>query len=100
MPWLPWALYALAVLCFAVVFRTHSLGLALVCLAVALVASVWATLRLVQSRLESRSQNMASMLGPEELAQIRARAEAKRAEAQRAAEATEPEHDAGSAQPH
>jgi len=99
MPWQPWALYALAVFCFVIVFRTHSLGLALICLVVALIAGIWATLRLMQSRIESRAQNMGTLLGPEELAQIRARAEAKRAEAARAASAADGEAEAGDTQP-
>lgn len=98
MPWQPWALYALAVFCFAVVFRTHSLGLALLCLVVSLISGVWATLRLMQSRIESRAQNMGTLLGPEELAQIRARAEAKRAEAAREAAATQDSGDTGNTQ--
>lgn len=78
MPWLPWALYALSLFCFAVVFRTQALSLGLPALLVALIAMVWATLLLAQARIESRSQSLGSLLGPEELALLRAQAEAKR----------------------
>lgn len=87
MPWQPWALYALSVLCFVVVYRAQSTGLALFCLFVALFSMVAATLMMAQARIQSRSQNPAQMLGPEELALIKARLEAKR-QAEAAAEST------------
>ena len=79
MPLKPWALYGLSVICFAVVFRTDSVGLGALCLLVALVSMVWATLLLMQSRIESRAQDPGSLVGPEELSRIRARAAAERA---------------------
>jgi choline-glycine betaine transporter len=81
----PWALYALSVVCFAIVFRTHSLGVALPCLLVALVAMVWATLMLAQARIESRAQDTSTLLGPEELARIRAKLQAERQASEAAA---------------
>jgi hypothetical protein len=81
MPWLPWALYALSFFCFVIVFRTHSLFWGGLGLLVALASMVWATLALMQARIESRSQNIGTLLGPEELARLRAQAEAKRSQA-------------------
>ena len=78
MPWLPWALYALSFFCFVIVFRTHSLFWGGLGLLIALVSMIWATLALMQARIESRSQNIGTLLGPEELARMRAQAEAKR----------------------
>jgi hypothetical protein len=89
MPLKPWALYGLSVICFAVVFRTHSVGLGALCLLVALVSMVWASLVLMQARIESRAQDPGSLLGPEELARIRARAEAERARQSAAPDAGE-----------
>jgi hypothetical protein len=86
MPWLPWALYALSFFCFVIVFRTHSLFWGGLGLLIALAAMVWATLALMQARIESRSQNIATLLGPEELARLRAQAEAKRNQAASEAE--------------
>lgn len=74
MPWLPWALYALALICFAVVFRTHSMGLAFLCLLIALGASLWATLMLASARIQSRARDESQLLGPDELRRIRERA--------------------------
>lgn len=87
MPWQPWALYALSALCFVVVSRTQSMALALFCLTVALVSMVVATLMMAQARIQSGARNSAQLLGPEEIALIKAQLEAKRqAEAQAAAE--------------
>lgn len=85
MPWQPWALYALSALCFVAVFRTQSVGFAWFCLVIALVGMVIATVMAAQARIQSRSQNNAQLLGPEELALIKVRLEAKR-QAEAAAE--------------
>ena len=76
MPWLPWALYALALLCFGYAIVAHSVPLALLSLLTALGSMVWGTLLLAQSRIAERSQNSMTLLGPEELAAIRARSQA------------------------
>jgi hypothetical protein len=79
MPWLPWALYALTLFCFGYVFVAHSAFLSGLSLLTALVSMVWATLLLAQARIADRSQSSMTLLGPEELAALRARAQAEAA---------------------
>lgn len=86
MPWLPWALYALALFCFGYVFVAHSVPLALLAMLTALGSMIWATLLLAQARIADRSQSSMTLLGPEELAALRARAHAEAARAKQAAE--------------
>lgn len=82
MAWKPWALYGLSLLCFAVVLKSQSLGVALPLLAIALVAMVWGTLLLVQARIEGVSQNGSLLIDPMEVARLRAQAEARKRAAQ------------------
>lgn len=78
MAWKPWALYGLSLLCFAVVLKSQSAGLALLLLAIALVTMVWGTLLLIQSRIEGSSQSAGPMIDPVEVARLRAQAEARK----------------------
>jgi hypothetical protein len=82
MTWKPWALFGLSLLCFAVVLKSQSLGVALPLLAVALVSMVWGTLLLVQARIEGVSQNGSLMVDPMEVARLRAQAEERKRSAQ------------------
>jgi hypothetical protein len=77
MPWLPWALYALTLFCFGYTFVAHSVPLALLAMLTALGSMIWATLLLAQARIAERSQSSMTLLGPEELAALRARAQAE-----------------------
>ncbi|MCI1711247.1 MAG: hypothetical protein LKM32_00690 [Chiayiivirga sp.] len=50
--------------CLAIAFRTHSMGLAALCLIGALVTLLAGTLALASRRIDSRSQNTSAMLDP------------------------------------
>jgi hypothetical protein len=71
---MPWVYFAISAACFAVAFRTHSLGLAALTLLLALGFLLAGALSLVSARIQSRSQNTAAMIGPEQAAAIRRRA--------------------------
>lgn len=73
---MPWLFFALSAACFAIAFRTLSLGVAIVCLLLALGLLLAGALGLVSARIQSRSQSAAVMLGPEQAALIRRRAAA------------------------
>ncbi|MCG6117945.1 MAG: hypothetical protein MEQ07_07090 [Aquimonas sp.] len=88
MNWLPWALYALALFCFGYAFVAHSVPLAFVAMLTALGSIIWGTLLLAQARIADRSQSSMTLLGPEELAALRARAQAQAASAKQEAEQT------------
>ena len=78
MAWKPWALFGLSLVCFAVVLKSQTVLVAFLLLAIALVAMVWGTLLLVQSRIESASQSGGAIIDPVEVARLRAEAEARR----------------------
>jgi hypothetical protein len=71
---MPWVYFAISAACFAVAFRTHSLGLAALTLLLALGFLLAGALSLVSARIQSRTQNTAAMIGPEQAAAIRRRA--------------------------
>lgn len=71
---MPWLYFLLSAGCFAIAFRTHSLGLAAICLLLALGLLLAGALGLASARIQSRSQSAAAMLGPEQAAMIRRRA--------------------------
>jgi hypothetical protein len=73
---MPWLYFLLSAGCFAIAFRTHSLGLAAICLLLALGLLLAGALGLAAARIQSRSQSAAAMLGPEQAALIRRRAQA------------------------
>ena len=66
-----WLWFVLSVLCFAVAFRTQSMGLAAVTLLGALGFLLMGTLALASSRIEARGQDASTLLGPEELMRIK-----------------------------
>lgn len=78
MAWKPWALFGLSLVCFAVVLKSQTVLVAFLLLAIALVAMVWGTLLLVQSRIECASQSGGAIIDPVEVARLRAEAEARR----------------------
>ncbi|MEZ5457352.1 MAG: hypothetical protein R3F04_14795 [Lysobacteraceae bacterium] len=82
MSWKPWASYALALISFAVVFKTQSMGLAALCLLISLIAMVYGTLVLVSSRIAGQSRDASQLLGPEEMARLRAQAQRKVADSE------------------
>jgi hypothetical protein len=73
---MPWLYFALSVACFAIAFRTHSLGIAAVFLLLALGLLLAGALGLVAARIQQRTQSAAALLGPEQAAVIRRRAAA------------------------
>jgi hypothetical protein len=78
-----WLWFALSIVCFAVAFRTHSVGLAVICLLAALGFVLAFTLALASSRIESRGRDASAMMGPDEVRQMRENIERrKRAEAE------------------
>ncbi len=66
-----WLWFVGSLLSFIVVFRTTSLGLAFLCLILAFVFMVVGTLAVASGRIADRSQNAASLLGPDELRRLR-----------------------------
>ena len=66
-----WLWFVASLICFAVVFRTPSMGLAVLCLIGALVFMVIGVVMLAAARIDSRSRDATSLLGPEELRRIR-----------------------------
>ena len=79
-----WLWFVLSVLCFAVAFRTHSMGLAALTLLGALGFLLMGTLALASSRIEARGQDASTLLGPDE---IRRMAEIERRKREAAAAA-------------
>ena len=66
-----WLWFVLSVLCFAVAFRTHSMGLAAVTLLAALGFLLMGTLALASSRIEASGRDATALMGPEEIARMR-----------------------------
>lgn len=77
MRWL-WFIFALG--SFAVAFRTHSMGLAVICLLAALVFVLMGTLALAASRIESRGRHESTMLDPAEMQRMREQIERRKRE--------------------
>ena len=75
---LPWVFLLLAIAALAVAFKTTSIGLALLCLLVALVLLVAWFLGLAARRIDSRSRDQQQMIDPMELRRLREQAEARR----------------------
>jgi hypothetical protein len=73
-----WLWILLSVACFAIVFRTHSMGLAALCLLAALAFILLATLGFAASRIEQRSRNEATMLSGEDLRRMRTEIERRK----------------------
>lgn len=81
-----WLWFVLSVLCFAVAFRTHSMGLAFLTLIGALGFLLMGTLALASSRIEASGRDASALLGPDEVRRLRAIEERKQAEAAAAGE--------------
>ena len=65
-----WLWFVLSMLCFAVAFRTHSMGLAAITLLGALGFLLMGTLALASSRIESRTRDASTLMGPEEVRRL------------------------------
>jgi len=93
-----WLWFVLSVACFAVAFRTHSMGLAAVALLAALAFLLMFTLALASSRIESRGREASEMMGPQELLHLREmqRRKQEQAAADAAVADAEPEADTDS----
>lgn len=82
-----WLWFVLSVACFAVAFRTHSMGLAAVALLAALAFLLMFTLALASSRIEARGRDASELMGPEELLRLREIQRRKQEQAQAAKDA-------------
>jgi hypothetical protein len=80
-----WVWLGLSVACFAIVFRTHSMGLAALCLVAALAFILLATLAFAAGRIEARSRNESTMLSGTELRAMREQAERRKIDGSAAA---------------
>ena len=74
---MPWILFLLAFGCFAVLCLTKSFALGVVCMLLALVFLVAATLQLLSARIGNATRHV-NMLSPEELRVLREQAQAER----------------------
>ena len=77
---MPWVFLLLAIVAFAVAFKTTSVALLALCLLVALGLLLAWVLGLLAQRVGSRSRDEAMLLDPQELRRLREQAEARRAE--------------------
>lgn len=75
---MPWLLILLAIGCFTVAFVTTSVGLAWLCLLLALVLMVIAVMLIADRRISDRSRDQSLILSPEDLRRFRAQADARR----------------------
>lgn len=82
-----WLWFVGSLLCFAVVFKTTSVGLALLCLLGALAFMIIGTLAVAAQRIDNSRSDIGRLIGPEEIRQMR-EAEARRQAAQAQAEAS------------
>lgn len=86
-----WLWFVGSLICFAVLFKTASVGLALLSLIGALVFMVIGTLAVAAQRIENSRSDLGRMFGPEELRQMKeAEARRKAAAQQAAAQQTAP----------
>lgn len=77
-----WLWFVGSLICFAVVFKTTSVGLALVCLLGALVFMIVGTLAVAAQRIESSRGDVGRIIGPEEIRHMREAEERRKAAAQ------------------
>lgn len=66
-----WLWFVGSLICFAVVFRTPSMGLAVLCLIGALAFLLIGVVALASSRIDARSRDATTLLGPDELRRVR-----------------------------
>lgn len=71
-----WVFFIVASLFIALAFQTHSLGLAAVSLIAAFGLMLAGAFKMAAARIATRTQNAASLIGPEELALMRRAREA------------------------
>lgn len=64
---MPWLMFALAVGCLAVAFRTHSMALALITLLAALALMLAGTLVLASARIARNARNESEMMSAAEM---------------------------------
>lgn len=76
---MPWLFLLLAVAAFAVALNSSSMALAVVCLLVALAATVAWVLGLLAQRVGNQARDDSMMLDPVELKRLREQADARRA---------------------
>lgn len=74
-----WLFFLLSAVCFAVAFRTTSMGLALLCLLLAMGLLLAGVLALASHRIQSRARDEVVMLSPGELRRMREQAELRAA---------------------
>lgn len=72
-----WLWFVASMVCLVVLFRTHSIGLAIFSLIGAFVCAIVGVLAVAAQRIESRRQDLGRIIGPEEIRQMRM-AEARR----------------------
>jgi hypothetical protein len=75
-----WLWLAISIVSFAVAFRTHSMGLAALCLLVGLGCMLMFILTLASSRIESSGRDASTLMGPEEIRKMRESIERKKRE--------------------
>ena len=80
-----WLWFVGSLVCFVVLFKTSSIGLALLCLMGALVFMIVGTLAVAAQRIENSRADTGRLFGPEEIRQMR-EAEARRKAAAQQAE--------------
>ncbi|MBB5015515.1 hypothetical protein [Rehaibacterium terrae] len=73
-----WLFLFFALACFAVVFKTTSLGVAALCLLLALVFALAWVMGLVNARVASRTRDEVQMVDPAELRRLREQAQARK----------------------
>lgn len=73
-----WLFLLLALACFAIVFKTTSMGLAALCLLLALVFVLVWVMGLVNARIASRARDDMQMIDPAELRRLREQAQARK----------------------
>lgn len=66
-----WLWFVGSLVCFAVVFRTPSMGLAVLCLIGALAFLLIGVVALASARIDARSRDVTTLLGPDELRRVR-----------------------------
>ena len=66
-----WLWLAISIVSFAVAFRTHSMGLAALCLLVGLGGVLMFVLALASSRIESSGRDGSALMGPDEIRKMR-----------------------------
>ena len=81
-----WLWFVGSLICFAVLFKTSSIGLALLCLVGALVFMIVGTLAVAAQRIENSRSDLGRLFGPEELRQMKEAEARRKAAAQQAAE--------------